>query len=248
MKQTASPQQVIDRLMERWVNASRSPIHCRLGCKPRRRRGGACLACTHPQEFEIDRAIAQLIDSAAFTRAGVCPYQVVASHLVVGLTLGSDVSRARSAGRPRVDPVVEVKGVLKRIRSLLNATGPSRDNIEAIAISNDSDCWQALYAVLMAERALEKALALFPSQVPVKNHRSPRGRTGALHNQAVARAMAGAWRELTGRLPAKGNSKFHGLLLAAIVSFFGHPVKEPNLELATRTAVERIRKDAASRS
>jgi hypothetical protein len=144
--------------------------------------------------------------------------------------------------------VVEVKGALKRIRTLL-ASAPSRDNIEAIAISNDGgDWWQALYAVLTAERALEKALALFQSQIPVKTSHSPRGRTGALHNQAVARAMAGAWRHLTGRLPAKDNSKFHGLLLAAIVSIFGYPAKEPNLESATKTAVERIRKDAASRS
>jgi hypothetical protein len=248
VKQTASPQQVIDRLAERWVEARRSPADCKLGCESRRRRGGACSACTHHQEFEIDRAITQLIDSAAFARAGVCPYQVVASHLVAGLTLGPEVSRARRAGQPRVDPVVEVKGALKRIGTLL-ASAPSRDNIEAIAISNDGDdWWQALYAVLTAERALGKALALFQSQIPVKTSRSPPGRTGALHNQAVARAMAGAWRHLTGRLPAKDNSKFHGLLLAAIVSIFGHPVKEPNLESATKTAVERIRKDAASRS
>jgi hypothetical protein len=60
--------------------------------------------------------------------------------------------------------------------------------------------------------------------------------------------MALAWRQLTGRLPAKDNSKFHGLLLAAIASIFGHPVKEPNLESATKTAVDRIRKDAPSGS
>jgi hypothetical protein len=248
VKQTASAQQVIDRLAERWEKAQRLPANCTLGAKSRRRRGGACSVCTHVQEFEIDRAIAQFIDSAAFKRVGVCPYQVVASHLVAGLTLGPDVSRARSAGRLGVDPVVEVKGVLKRIRSLLYATGLSRDDIEAIAISNHGGWWQALRAVLMAERALEKALALFQSQIPMKTRRSPRGRTGALHNQAVARAMAGAWRELTGRLPAKGNSQFHGLLLAAVATIFGHPVKEPNLESATRTAVERIKKDAASRS
>jgi hypothetical protein len=69
-----------------------------------------------------------------------------------------------------------------------------------------------------------------------------------LGNQAVARAMAGAWRELTGRLPAKDNSKFHGLLLAAVATLFGHPANEPNCESLTKTAVERIRRDAATRS
>jgi hypothetical protein len=248
VKQTASPQQVIERLAERCLKASQSSPHCRLGSEPRPRRGGGCSACTARQEFEIDRVIAQLIDSGSFARAGVCPYQVIASHLVAGLTLGPEVSRTRSTRRPRVDPVVEVKGLLRRIRSLLFATGPSPDNIEAIAISNAGAWWQALSAVLAAERSLERALALFESRIPVNTIRSPRGRTGALHNQAVARAMAGAWRQLTGRLPAKDNSKIHGLLLAAIVSIVGHADKEPNLESLTKTAVERIKKDAASRS
>src|SRR5438270_2743800 len=33
----------------------------------------------------------------------------------------------------------------------------------------------------------------------MQTSRSPRGRTGALHRQAVARAMALAWRQLTGQ-------------------------------------------------
>ena len=173
---------------------------------------------------------------------------MVASHLVAGLTVGPEVSRLRSAGQPPVDPVTETKRILKRIRIFLHATGSTRDNIEAIAVSYEGNWWQALYAVLTAERDLEKALALFQSEGSGKSGRSPRGRTGALHYQAIARATAGAWRELTGRLPAKDNSRFHSLLAAAIATIFGHLVKEPNLESATKIAVERIRKDTASRS
>jgi hypothetical protein len=92
VKQRARLQQAIARLAERWVKASNSTDHCKLGFEPRRRRLGACSACTSPQEFELDRAIAQLIDSAVFTRAGACPYRIVASHLVAGLTLGPEVS------------------------------------------------------------------------------------------------------------------------------------------------------------
>jgi hypothetical protein len=209
---------------------------------------GACSACASPQEFELDRAIAQLIDSAVFARAGKCPYQIVASHLIAGLTLGPEVSRARSAGQLRTDPVVEIKAILKRIGLLLFATGLSRDDIEAVSIRNNGARWQALYAIVEAERTLKKALGLFQAQIPAKTAPSARGRTGALHIQAVARAMALAWRQLTGRLPGKDNVKFHGLLHAAITSIFGHPVKEPNLESATKTAADRIRKDAASRS
>jgi hypothetical protein len=171
VKQTASTQQVIDRLAER---VSQPPAHCRLGREPRRRRGGACSACTAPQEFEIDEEIAQLIDRAALRRPGVCPpYRVVASHLVAGHTLGPEVSRARSAGQFRVDPVAEIKGARRRIRTILHATRLSRDDIEAISISNDGDRWQALYAVLVADRALEKALALFQAEIPASS--SPRG-------------------------------------------------------------------------
>jgi len=65
---------------------------------------------------------------------------------------------------------------------------------------------------------------------------------------SVARALAGAWRVLTGRLPAKNDKKFHGLLHAAVASIFGHPAKEPNWESTTRTAVKHIKNDAASRT
>jgi hypothetical protein len=60
--------------------------------------------------------------------------------------------------------------------------------------------------------------------------------------------MATAWRVLTSRLPAQNNGNFHNLLAAGVATIFGHAAKEPNLESATRIAVRRIKKDAASRS
>ena len=236
------------RLADWWAAASKPSADCKLGREPPRRRGDACAACKPRPDFEVNREIARLIKFAAFKRPGLCPYRVVVSHLLAGLTLGPEAFRARSAGRLRIDPVVEIKGARKRIRSILYATGLSRDDIEAISISNDSTRWQALSAIVTADRALEKALAFFQSRIPMQTSRSPRGRTGALHIQAVARAMALAWRQLTGRLPARKNVKFQRLLLAAIATIFGGPRKEPNLESSIRTAVERIRKDAASRS
>jgi hypothetical protein len=246
VKQTARAQQVLDGLAERWAKARRSPANCRLGLESRRRRGGACTACTAPQDSELDQAVTQLINAGAFKRTGVCPYQIVASHLVAGLTFGPDISRARSAGRARIDPVVKIKGALGRIRPVVRATGLTREEIESL--SDKDDRWKALYAVVSAERALETALAWFQSQVAVETGRSRGGRTGALHIQAVARALAGAWHALTGRLPAKDNAKFHDLLGAAVATIFGHPGKEPRWESATRLAVERINKDAARRS
>jgi hypothetical protein len=248
---TAKPQQIIDRLMERLLNRSKSMAACKLGLEPRRRRGGGCSACTAPREFDIDREIAQLIDAGAFRLPGKCPYRVIVSHLVAGLTLGPEAARARGAGdagQVRVDPVVAIKDVRRRLGAFLFATGLARDDIEAISIGNTSPRWQALGAVLMAYRALEKALDLFQDQKAMETRRASPGRTGALHHQAIARAIALAWRQLTGRLPAKDNTKFHHLLQAAMTSVFGDRVKLPNLESTTNTAVVRIRKDGRGRS
>lgn len=246
MKQTASAQQVIDRLTERWAKASRPPVNCTLGHKPLRRRGGGCSVCTAPQEFQLDQEVAQLINTGAFKGTGVCPYQVITSHLIAGVAFGPEAFRARSAGQYRIDPVVAIKGALKRIGTVTRATGWTREDIEAI--SNKDEWWEALYAVLSAEHELQIALAKFRSQIAGKTGRSPRGPTGALHIQAVARALAGAWRVLTGYLPAKNDKTFHGLLHAAVATIFGHPAKEPNWESTTRTAVAHIKKDAASKT
>jgi len=89
-------------------------------------------------------------------------------------------------------------------------------------------------------------LAKFRSQNAEKTSRSSGGRTGALHIQAVARALAGAWRVLTGYLPAKNDKTFHGLLHTAVATIFGRPVKKRNWESTTRTAVAHIKKDAAT--
>jgi hypothetical protein len=198
--------------------------------------------CQVRQEFELDEAVTQLINSSAFNCAGLCPYEVIASHLVAGLVFGPEVIRARSAGRYRVDPVEELKAALKRIRRVLYATGLPREDIEAFA--DQGERWNTLYGVLSAERALERTLAMFQSSVPLQTgHSSRGGRTGALHILAAARAMALAWRVLTGKLPAKSNKDFHGLLSAAVATVFGHPAKEPNWEAATRRAIKSIKKD-----
>lgn len=237
---------MIDRLAERWAKGSQRPVKCTLGRKPLPRRGGACPDCKTAREFELDQAIAQLINTRAFRGTGVCPYHVITSHLVAGLTFGPEAFRARSVGQYRADPVLEIKGALKRIRAITRSSGLSREDLEAI--SNKNDWLQAVYRVFCAERDLEDALAIFRSQTPKKTGSSPRGRTGALHIQAAARALALAWRKLTGGLPAKDNKKFHDLLLAAVATIFGHPAKEPNWEAATRTAVEHINKAEAIRT
>ena len=115
-------------------------------------------------------------------------------------------------------------------------------------VTTGNDPWrEAHHNVLLAERHLKKALDFFEAQPRVKSSSSPRGRSGELRTQAIARAMAGAWHELTGSLPAKDNCTFHGLLLAAMATVFGHPEPEPNLEWATALAVKRIKRRATRR-
>jgi hypothetical protein len=74
-------------------------------------------------EFELDQAVAQLIKSGAFKGTGVCPYQAITSHLVAGLIFRPELMRAKSAARDRVDPVIVMKGALKRIGAITRATG-----------------------------------------------------------------------------------------------------------------------------
>jgi hypothetical protein len=246
VKQKSNLQLAIDRLMEQ-CRQSRSAPSCKLGHELLSHRGGACSACTSQREFDLDRAVAHLINTATFKRVGMCPYQIIASHLVAGLLFGPEAFRARGVGRKRIDPVVEVKQALKHVRTVLQACGLSRENIDVLSYKGNR--WHAaLYAVQSAEHALGGALELFQPQISEKTRRSPHGRTGALHNQALARAMAGAWRVLTGRLPAKDNVRFHGLLHAASATIFGHRFKEPNWEAATKRAAEHIRKDIARRT
>jgi hypothetical protein len=241
VKPAVNAQQVINRLAERSARASQQPVECRLGSEELPQRGKSCSACTVRPEFELDQAVAGLINAGAFKGSGMCPYRVISNHLVAGLVFSPEAVRAKSAGRYLVDPVVQIKGALKHIGAITRATRWSREDIEGL--SNEDGCWEALKAVFAAEHALEKALKIFRSQASPL----PRGRAGALGVQAVARALATAWRVLTRRLPAKDNEKFHDLLYAGVATVFGHPAKEPNLESATRVAVERINKDAASR-
>jgi hypothetical protein len=137
---TVKAQQVINRLAERSIRASRQPVKCRLGSESLPRRGNACSACPVRREFELDRAIAELINAEVFKGTGTCPYQVITSHVVAGLIFSPEAIRAKSAGQYRVDPVLAIKGALKQVRAITRATRWSREDIESL--SNKDACWE----------------------------------------------------------------------------------------------------------
>jgi len=243
----ANPNAILNRLAERALPKVESPAPCRHGREPVLRRGGPCSVCTVRQEFEFDLEISQLINDGLFKRAKACPFRVISSHLVAGLSFGPEALRARSSGRERVDPVAEVKIALQHIRKVLGVCGLSRDELRGLR--NCEGRWKALSELASGERALEASLESFGLSGASKDiHRTPRGRTGALHIQGVANALVRAWRHLTGRFPAKDNVRFHDLLSAAVVTIFGHAPREPNWESATRTAVKHMEADAARRT
>lgn len=150
MKQSRA-QPVINRLAKRLKEASERP-ECTLGSKPLPRRGGGCSACKPPGEFELDRAVAQLINAGVFKGTGACPYLIIASHLVARLVFGPEAFRAKGAGQYRVDPVLEIKGALKRIGAITRASALTREDVETL--SNENERWQALSAVFSAEQDL----------------------------------------------------------------------------------------------
>jgi hypothetical protein len=235
---------VIKTLVERWRDGASAPS-CKLGRESLSRRGGACSACTWPVNNELDQAVAHLINTAIYQRAGGCPYRIIASHLLAGLSLGPEAFRARGVGRRRIDPRVKLRQARFHVRAVLGVCGLSREDIAALSPKGNR-WYAALSAVLLAEGAIDDALQLFELQTQARS--SPRGRTGALHYQALTRALARAWRVLTGRLPAKNNVKFHELLRAAATTIFGPPSQEPDWESLTKGAVEHIRKDVATRA
>jgi hypothetical protein len=235
---TQKAQQVINRLSERWYQGRDVP-GCKLGREPRTRRGGKCSACTTKAEFEVDKEVSRLIDRGTFDRPSACPYRVV-TNLLCAMTIGPEAARARGGKLDRVDPVRELKTIIRRVGMFIRATTTlSREDIEAL--TNGGTEWRPHKLIVSAERNLREALALVQQLERTKPRAHlRRGRTGNLDIQAVARAMATAWRELTGSLPAKENLSFHSLLSAATLTVLGELRREPNWEAATQTARQRI--------
>jgi hypothetical protein len=235
---TQKAQQVINRLSERWYQGRDVP-ECELGRELRTRRGGKCSACTTKAEFEVDREVSRLIDKGTFDRPLACPYRVV-TNLLCAMIIGPEAARARAGKLARVDPVRELNAIIKRVSLFIRATITlSREDIEAL--SDDENEWRPHKLIVSAERNLREALALVQQLERTKPRaRSRGGRTGDLDIQAVARAMATAWRELTGSLPAKENLSFHSLLSAATITVLGDLPHDPNWEAATQTARQRI--------
>jgi hypothetical protein len=246
---TQETQQVINHLGERWHQGRAKPFpECKLGREPGRRRGGKCSACTITAEFEVDKEVSRLIDKGTFDQPVVCPYRVV-TNLLCAMLLGPEAARARGRKLDRIDPIRELKAITKRVGMFIfDTTTLSREDIEALV--DDQNEWRPHKLIVSAERNLREALALIQQLERTKPRAHPRrGRTGDLDIQAVARAMATAWRKLTGELPGKETLSFHSLLSAATVTVLGDLPNEPNWEAATQTARQRIRQnDRASRS
>jgi hypothetical protein len=244
---TQKAQQVINRLSERWYQGRDVP-ECKLGREPRTRRGGKCSACTIKAEFEVDKEVSRLIDKGIFDQPVACPYRVVTNHLC-GITLGPEAARAGGRKLDRIDPIRELKAITKRVGMFIfDTTTLSREDIDALI--DDENEWRPHKLIVSADRNLREALALIQQLERTKPRAHPRGgRTGHLGIQAVARAMATAWRKLTGELPGKENLSFHSLLSAATITVLGDLPHDPNWETATQTARQRIlRNDQVIRS
>lgn len=155
-----------------------------------------------------------------------------------GLTMGPEVGRARINKSNRIDPVHELTQALVHIGEVLRTTTLSTEDIEVMV--GEEDDLRILKLVASAQRNLRAAVGMLRPLVQQHARPSRVGRTGDLGIQAVSRAMALAWRELVGSLPAKDNTSFHGLLSAAVVTLFGELPEEPNWEAATHTARRRI--------
>ena len=243
VRQNTHAQEAIDWLMAQCLTPKddEAPPRCELARQSLGRREAKCSACKwEAKEDPLTDEIGSLIKRAAFKHTHTCPYRVIASHLVANLVVGPEAFRARRTGKKRVDPVTELKKARTHVLAVLGACGLSPEDIAGLRHAAD-ERYAALYAVRVAEQELANALKFFDRPLDSKRRLFPRGRTGRLHSQALARALVRAWSVLTGRLPAKNNAKFHALLTAAGRTVFGSAFKEPNWESATKRALEQIR-------
>jgi hypothetical protein len=241
------PQEVINRLGERWAgNAGKPAVECRVGREPATRRAGPCSVCTVRMEFEFDDEVTRLVGQKTFDKTSACPYRVFSSHLLTGLTLRPEAVRSRAGKSRRIDPVHELERALERVDAVLSTTTSTPEDIEAL-VGEEGDL-KVLQLAAAAQRNLQAALELVQRLVVEEPAPSPRGRTGRLEVQAIAGAMVRAWLELTDQLPSKDNISCQNLLSSAVATVFGYLEDEPNWEAAIQTARQRIKKDLASRS
>jgi hypothetical protein len=197
-------------------------------------------------EFEFDEEVTRLIGQKTFDKTLACPYRVFSSYLLTGLTLGPEAVRSRAGKSRRIDPVHELERALEHVDAVLGTTTLSPEDIEAL-VGEEGDL-KVLQLAAAAQRKLQAALELVQHLDADEPAPTPRGRTGRLDVQAVARALALAWLELTDQLPSKDNISFQNLLGSAVATVFGYVEDEPNWEAAIQTARQRIKKDLASRS
>ena len=211
---------------------------CKLGREPAKRPDGHCSACKAKTEFPFDEMVGKLIAKGIFDGTRLCPYREVNSALVVALLCGPGAEMTRrEADRTRI---AELQKALTHLDLFFQTFGPDRG--ELTDRREEDPLFAHIAEVSGAEfhisRALEYLKNLYAEDEKNRSLRPPGGRRGNLDLQAIARMMAQAWESLTGKLPAKNNVKFQGLLAAAAETALGPLDPDTNWEWYARVGVK----------
>jgi hypothetical protein len=197
-----------------------------------------CTACKAKTEFPFDEMVGKLIAKGIFDGTRLCPFREVNSALVVALLCGPGAEMThREADRTRI---AELQKALTHLDLFFQTFGPDRGELadrreEDPLFAHIAEVSGAAFHI---SRALEYLKNLYAEDEKNRSLRPPGGRRGNLDLQAIARMMAQAWETLTGKLPAKNNVKFQGLLAAAAETALGPLDPDMNWEWYARVAVK----------
>jgi hypothetical protein len=208
------------RIIARLFRRLREPSsECRLGREPSRARRDRCSACTYRKAtFEIDHAVARLIENNTFSKSIACPYRVFAKHLWLALMIGPEMLAAVHNHHQRT--VDQLESALKHLRMALRAY----EEHEWVMMFMEKEYHSMMKEVFAAQQSIAKAVDFFRTEYLKRDHptrKSKRGRGKELARQTIVRGCSFAWEELTGLKPGKANTKFHDVLSAASATVFG---------------------------
>jgi hypothetical protein len=206
--------QIIGRL---WERLDEPFDQCRLGREPRCKN--RCSACTHTKaKFELDHAVASLIENGTFAVSTVCPYRVFAGELLLALMAGPLILEGLCDLHRRTAEELEI--ALKHLRRGIRLY----NQFPWVTMWMEKEYHSIVQEVITAQQSIDKALKTYRTKYlfdQPSQPKSERGRGKDLERQTIVQGCAAAWERLTGSRAGKTNTNFQDVLSAASATVLG---------------------------
>jgi hypothetical protein len=118
---------IVTAMYSRLLDWPEAPgTSCKLGQEPSRRRGHSCSVCNIKADFELDRAVAELIAKEIFGRTSVCPYIVVTRFFLVGILFSPAIEL--SSRKHELTRIEELSAAMKHIDHAIRTLARDRSD------------------------------------------------------------------------------------------------------------------------